>query len=97
MWDASSFRRETFQCSGIWSSQGMPESLRRTLGSRPRVTARWMMACFCSFSSAMIFLFVRNRPVYPPVHVVQKANDGGIARRGRHELRARGSGAFREQ
>ena len=38
---------------------GMPEGLRGTEGSRPRVTARWMMACFCSLSSAITFRFAR--------------------------------------
>ncbi len=37
----------------------MPEGLRGTEGSRPRVTARWMMACFCSLSSAITFRFAR--------------------------------------
>ena len=35
------------------------EALRGTEESRPRVTARWMMACFCSFKSAITFRFAR--------------------------------------
>ena len=31
----------------------MPEGLKGTLGSRPRVTARLMMACFCSFNTSI--------------------------------------------
>ena len=38
---------------GTSPNHSMPEGLRRTLGSRPRVTARWMMACFCSLSSSI--------------------------------------------
>ena len=44
----------------------MPEGLRGTgvacpepVEGRPRVTARWMMACFCSPSNAMTFRFAR--------------------------------------
>src|ERR1039458_1920229 len=37
----------------------MPEGLSGAEGSRPRVTARWMMACFCSLSSAITFRFAR--------------------------------------
>ena len=49
----------TSQCSGTSPSHSTPEGLRRTLGSRPRVTARWMMACFCSSSSLISFCLAR--------------------------------------
>ena len=50
---------QTSQCSGTSPSHSTPEGLRRTLGSRPRVTARWMMACFCSSSSLISFCLAR--------------------------------------
>ncbi len=43
----------------VAASQEMPEGLTGTVESRPRVTARWMMVCFCSFSSAISFFFAR--------------------------------------
>ena len=49
------FSGRIFQCSGTSPSHSTPEGLRRTLGSRPRVTAWLMMACFSSSSSAMSF------------------------------------------
>ena len=55
----SFFTREISQGFGMSPSQGMPEGLRGTVASRPRVTTRWMMACFCSLSSAISFFFAR--------------------------------------
>jgi Type I restriction enzyme R protein N terminus (HSDR_N)/UvrB domain 3 len=49
----------TSQCSGTSPSHSTPEGLRPTLGSRPRVTARWMMACFCSSSNLISFCLAR--------------------------------------
>jgi hypothetical protein len=37
----------------------MPEGLSFTFELRPRVMARWTIACFSSRSSAMIFFFAR--------------------------------------
>ena len=52
---SKSFKGRTSQCSGTSPSHSTPEGLRRTLGSRPRVTARLTTACFSSSSSAMSF------------------------------------------
>ena len=66
------------QCSGTSPSHSTPEGFRRMLGSRPRVTARWMRACFCSSSSVISFCLGADVAPDTAIGVVEVANDGGL-------------------
>ena len=66
------------QCCGNLAEPRDAGGLSVTFGSRPRVTARWMMACFCSLSSAISFRFARMKLLDAAVRVVEEAHDGGL-------------------
>ena len=53
----------------------MPEGLSLAFGSRPRVTARWMIACFCSFKERDEPLLRADQLRRPRPMPIQKPHD----------------------